>query len=615
MKHFFPPIDRNYRYLQTNRSDTLGSLWSTFNIDFQSNLGKMRLAQKLVTNTTSSDDADLGLPTAFEYFDDRWFAICGTRVFKNTSEELISGFSEDASTGAQTDFSARESDLKVFGDGIDVLFATTTDALYSKAQGTGAGDWTSRDTLGSGGCHQLSYFRKFNRMYYADDRDTISSIDGAFAVKNAGSDYAVELPLNNGQDITCQVATSDSIFIGVRSKSNSATGIGSVGSIFQWDGISSQVTREYKIETAGVMAMCVIDDIPYAIDTEGRVLQFTGYSFKEIARLPVSRILLSGSTSTGDDVVFIHFNGMVGTKNNTILFLIDNNNSDSGETINENLPSGIWELDLATNNLTHRYSATLKARSSSTVTDFGQNRILSAGAIKMNIFQSDSTSGRPTLICGMGYYTDATTTKYGIFIDSPVGASTDNEGQKRGYFVTTWFEAGEILEKFNKISEVHRMFLDSADKIIFKYRLTEETPVYATITWVDTTHFTTTTDVSAYGPTQTPFDGTTGGEVEVIQGSGGGNCAHITSVVNNAGTYTVTIDKAATGVTTGTAKARFQKWRKIIPEITGQVDDYSQRDIGKTGTRMQIKGVLEFTGNNEFHKFILSSENHIKLEG
>ena len=96
MKKYFPPQNQNFTYLQTNRSDRLGSLWSSFNLDFQSKPGTIRLANKLVTHTTSSDDADLGLPVAFEYWSGRWWAIAGTRIFATNSYLLATNFTEDA---------------------------------------------------------------------------------------------------------------------------------------------------------------------------------------------------------------------------------------------------------------------------------------------------------------------------------------------------------------------------------------------------------------------------------------------------------------------------------------------------------------------------------------
>lgn len=613
MKYFFPPQNQNFRYLQTNRSDVLGSIWSSFNLDFQSNLGVMRLAEKLVINTASTDDADLGTPTAFEYFDDRWFAICGTTVFKNASEQLTGSFSEDASTGAVKTYDAEESDLAIFNNR---LWSTASSKLYSKASGSGTGTWTERDSIGVG-IHQMAFFKKFNRLYYVDADDTISSIDNADVVANAvGQDYFIDLDLSGTEDITCMKVGSQSIWIGTRAVNNSSNALGLKGGIYQWDGISPQVTQKYELKTAGVLAMCIDEDIPYAMDTEGRVLVYTGSSFKEIARLPIDKILLERATATSSDGRFIHFNGMVATKNNTILFLINNLNDDDGGTVTENLPSGIWELDLATGNFSHRYSATLKTRSSSTVTDFGQNRILSAGAIKMNTLASDSSNGRASLICGFGFYTDATTTKYAIFTDSPKNAVTNNEGQKRGYTVTTWFDSIEISDLWARAWVVFRRFLNSADKIILKYRFTEEVAVLATITWVDTTHFTTTTDVSAYAPTASPFSdngGVYGGEVEIIQGVGSGACVHILSVVNNGGTYTVTLDNAVTGATTTTAKARFQKWIKILPEITGQVLQYGQGSINKNDTKIQVKLVFEWTGDDEFDKMILVTNDDVNI--
>lgn len=606
MKYFFPDPRKGYTYLQTNRSDDLGSLWSTHNLDFQTNLGTMRLAQKLVINTSSADDADLGVPCAFTYFADRWWAICGTRVFKNSSEAMAGSFSEDTSTGFQTDYDFEESDLALFDDR---LWSTTGDSLYSKPSNTG--DWTSRDSLGSG-VNKLAYFKKFDRLYYTDTTTNISSIDAANVVSNSAGDYFLDIGDTAGI-LTTIVSNSQFIWIGTMIQSNSTSGFGEVGAVLQWDGISAQVTNAFPINAAAVLAMTVLNDIPYCIDSEGRILKYTGYSFEEIARLPVNRTLLVGATVSGtSNGRFVHFNGLQSTKNNTLLVLVNNLNEDDGGTINENLPSGIWELDLATGNFTHRYSPTLKARSSSTVTDFGQNRIVSAGALKLGYLEEDSSVGRSTMLAGFAYFTDATTEASAIFIDSPAKPSTDTEGQKRGYFVTTWFNSEEIQDKFLRLWATFRTFLNSTDKAIFKYRITEEEPIEATITWTSTTTFTTTTDVSAYGPTATGFNGTTGGEVEVLQGTGSGSCTHITNISEAGGTYTVTLDNAVTGVT-GTAKARFQKWIKIFPEVTGQVLSYGQMAIGASNTRIQIKGVLEFTGDDEFHKFAIFSNPDITI--
>jgi hypothetical protein len=150
---------------------------------------------------------------------------------------------------------------------------------------------------------------------------------------------------------------------------------------------------------------------------------------------------------------------------------------------------------------------------------------------------------------------------------------------------------------------IYKKFENATDKMIFKYRLTEEDPTYATITWATTSSFTTTTDVTDY----------VGYEAEIIQGTGSGACPQIVSVTDNAGTYTVVIDNAITGVTATTAKARFQKWIKI-GEVSGTIMNYKELPImDKRSTQIQIKGVLEWTGDSELNKMIINSKPYINV--
>lgn len=698
MKNYFPPQNQSYRYLQTNRSDELGSLWSTFNLDFQKNLGSMKLSDKLVTNTTSSDDADLGLPYAFEFWAGKWWSICGSRIFKSASLELTSAFSEDVAgytigdsttqfdvtnpsgttyrytydnTGtdplitaltipigstvlvyatnmasgnegtftvtasgnnyfevtnaggtAETNktigpgyiavtsttstlgktYSMNFSDMTIFNSR---LWSTTPTGLYSKTYDVGSDPWYFHYTLIDGTYHKLIYFKKFNRLYFLDSLTGlyVGSIDSSDNMAVTGS-YSIDLS-SSVYRMTTGVANSDYIWIaGMKTNTTSAspTNSGTFATITQWDGISPQATNEFILDTSGILAMWVKDNIPYAVDSEGRVLKYNGYSFKEIGRLPIDRTLLtySSGASFPTNGRFIHPNGFISTKNDTLLLAINNLNYNSTSNISENLPSGIWELDLTTGNFTHKYAPTLKAYNSSTVTDFGQNRVLAAGAIKLNTLGSNAVGGRSTIMAGFSYYTDATTTKSAIFIDNPQDATTNNEGQKRGYFVTTWYEAPEVESTWTKIWATYKRFKNSTDKIIFKYRLEEEDPVEATITWTSTSTFTTTTNISAYA----------GYEAEIIQGTGSGACTNITSVTELAGTYTVTIDTAISGVT-GTAKARFQKWKKIYPVASGTVKSYTEMPFDATNVRIQIKGILEWTGDGEFSKFILMDDEDI----
>lgn len=699
MKHFFPPQNQNFKYLQTNRSDMLGSLWSTFNVDIQANLGALRLGKKLVNNTTSSDSALIGLPSAFEFFYGQWWAICDTSIFNNNSNLLTNTFSVDVSpysvgdsttrfditnttgntyrytydgtgtnpsitaakfpigstvyingnnfnagnngvytvTGSgsgyfeitnggtaendktlgttgfisvrggslETSYQSEVSDFCIFNEKI---WSSARSILYSKDEhvsGTyGYGNWTPRDTIVQGPVHKLASFKKTNRLYYTDDYNSISSIDVNNVPANSTGDFYINLNNKNLRIATMEI-NSDSVWIGTRRmdspKTSGTLASGTKGCIYQWDGISSQVTKEYKLESAGVLSMCVINDIPYAIDTEGRILKYTGYSFEEIQRLPLNYVLLRYSTSTEIEIMPVHFNGMIGTKNNTILILV--NNTNSNELINENLPSGVWELDLSTNNFIHKNPITLQKHTETSVTDYGQNIIYNVGALKINYLSASATGyGRSSLFAGCSYYTDATTVKSAIMIESPSEGTTENEGQKRGYFVTTFFDSNVITSTWLRLWTIYKRFSNATDKMIFKYRLIDIAPLYATITWTSTTTFTTTTNISNY----------VGFEAEILQGKGSGACTNILTITENAGTYTATIDTAVTGVT-GTAKARFQKWIKI-GEISNTVLSYGEMPIDVADTTIQIKGILELTGNGEFIKNILVSTEDVLID-
>lgn len=598
MKNYFPEQNKNYTYLQTNRSDDLGSLWSTMNLDFQSNLGTMRVAPRLKVNTATATVAQLNnAPVAFEYFGSKFWTVASQRIFQGGETPEVA-FTVDTSTAFKTTYSSAQSDLELFNG---QLFSTTTDEIWSLDAATG-GTWTQRggaNSLPGGGNHMMTYFKKFNRLYVINSDDLVYSMSTGYALASSG-DYTLNLATNQQYAMLCIKASSNSIWIGAGAQLNAQAR----GKIYQWDGISAQPTNEYTIDANSCVAIVIDDDIPYAMDSNGVLLKFTGSSFEEIGRLPQSN--LDSAVIYGNEG-FIHPNGLIATKDHTILALINNLNTNSAGTISENLPSGVWEFSEEFG-FTHKHSLSYNPVANSTITDYGQNRITRAGAlIEANV--PSTTAGRNgTLMLGANYYTDATTITSGIFIND-----SNNTVQKKGYFVTSWFNSSEIEDKWSRLWATYRRLLAANDSIVFKYRLNEEEPVETTITWVNTTSFTTTTNITAYGPTATGFNGTVGGEVEVTQGTGSGSCVHITNISENGGTYTVTLDTAVTGVTTGTAKARFQKWIRLYPtQELDQVKSWSQFQIGQNNTRIQIKGCLTFTGNDEFHKFVLTSNEDIK---
>jgi len=570
------------KWFQTNRSKIFGNLWATFNIDLQSSLGIMRVSPRVKVNTATADVASLSdFPAAFKYFGSAFYTVAKNRIFKG-GEFADDAFAEDAGTNTQTTYTSNTADLELFNG---LLFSTTTTDVWSLTGTT----WTQRggaSSLGqSDASHMMTFFKKFNRLYVISTDDLVYSFNTSYTLATSG-DYTLNLGTSQQLAMLCMKANSDSIWIGAGSQLN----VQGNGKIYQWDGISAQPTAEYTIGANACLAICILNDVPYAMDSRGALLRFNGAYFEEVARLPGSD-LESASIYANEGCV--HPNGLISTRNGTILALVNNLNSSAANSINENFPSGVWEWS-PEYGFTHKYSVSYNPAANATITDFGQNRLSNVGAI----FPADipgTTAKNGTLLIGARYFTDATNTTSAVLIDD-----SDDTVQKFGYFVTTWIKSENLKEVWSNIILKYRQLLASTDRIIVKYRTREAAPTYIDITWVNTTSFTTATDVSAM----------IGYEVEIIQGTGSGKCAHITAV---SGSYTVTIDEAVTGVTTGTAKARVQAWRKLIV-VDDQTTESVLRNLKFTSERIQLKVTMLFTGEDEFHELVVVNKPGERME-
>lgn len=589
------PSRTTKKITQNNRSKVLGDLYSSFGLDLQSSLGIIKVSPRLMINT--SGVTNQGLPVAFSTFYNKIFALCDTRIFSNSSFDLTSPFTEDAGTGAITTYSKDYSDLKTFNG---TLCATALTALMSYDGTT----WTSRTTLGNGAVHKMFWFVKFNRLYFIDGNNAIYSMDTSWSKASPGGNYAIDLSSamvgELGIPYTIDGDSTD-IWIGMMNVSGSYTGNKfSGGHIVRWDGISAQITADYKIKARGVLALCKDDrNIMHAIDTNGALLQFTGSGFEEIGRLPLNKVLLTNA-NTGKYDGFIHPNGLQFTRNGTFIVTVNNLVGDSTGTIKENLASGIWEFHKDTGFI-HRQSFTYTPINTTTVTDYGQNRISRVGALMETDLWYPGANGNPTLICGATIYTDASATASAIFVDDPLDTTT-----KYGNFVTEWFLAVGLKDNWNKIALRYRKLLNSADRIWIKYRTQETSSTEISLTWTGltstTSTFTTTTNIL----------GKEGYEIEVLQGTGSGKTAHITRIDVTGGTYTVTVDEPFTGITTGTAKARIQAWKKTLV-VSDQLTESILKQIDTTSERIQIRCCMQFTGDDELYELIVINNTNTPL--
>lgn len=583
-------------WTQTNDSDVNGSLYSSFNIDLTENEGKVRLGKRLVLNTGSADDSNMGIPIAFKTFlhsggSPSAFAVAGAYIWSqaiSTGYPSATPFTKLTAGSAPTTCVSNVSDMEILSGTIYVTtFSTTT---YYSTDGVNWSSFTS-GAGASGVTHMLCNFQ--NRMYMTDNGNTVVSWDTARTLASITNPYTVDLSAYPNLWITFIKASSNRIWIGTLDQ------YAGKGYIFEWDGVATQVTKPYRLDASGALSCVIKDDIPYITDSNGNLSYWNGGTFVKVAGLNrLHNKLLYKALSTVNDR-FIHPNGMSIIKGK-INILIDGRNYDNAtvlsDTIEETIPSGIWEFD-EKKGLYHKHSF-CTTKSGSTITDYGQTKIFGAGAIaELNLPNTDS--GRNgTFLAGASYYTNTTTIVSGIFYDD-----SNDTLQKAGYLVTPKLLAIDgrgmpsVQNSWQNIYTLYRYLLDSNDKITVKFRNKEIDSVIAIATWTSNTTFTTPTDLSAL----------VGYEVEPILGLGSGKTSHITIAVFSAGSCTVTVDETYTGATS-TSQVRIQNWKKISTITSGEAT-YDQAGIGPISNWCQFKLGMIFTGRDELETLLIINQN------
>ncbi len=565
-------------WTQNNKSSVLGSLQGSFNLDLQTNLGKVR-GTRMIQTTTQATNADMSsAPMAFRRWNGYIWTIAGTKVHRTSPAGTYYPrvpFILDTSTSSPTVIGV-DSDMETFNN---FIYVTGSEFGAGTLRKGDSSSWSTNGTALGAGFHGLATFG--DRLYIvAASTRAVYSMNTSDSIATSGQ-YTLSLTNHDGAaGITFIRASSDRIWIGLGASTSSRRGL-----IYEWDGSSNQATRSYRLEANTPKACVIKDDIPYVMDSNGRLLVWNGGTFTEIARLPVNNKILKGLLGSGLGG-WIHPNGM-SVIDGKVNILINNVLQNSGSPIEEFCPSGIWEYDPEVG-LYHKHSLSYTPVGTTTITDWGQNRLSEVGALtEMKTEDTDATANG-TFLAGAKVFLTQSTTDCGVFIND-----TKDTTQKFAYFVTPELEAEGISDTFQKVFINIRKHLNSTDKAIVKYRISKQEPTEMTITWTSTTTFTTTdVNMANYA---------VGDEVEITRGKGGGMCSHITVIALATGTYTVTVDETHTGATSGTASARLQKWIKL-GSITDQVKTFEQFPVGVNANWIQYKVCFLWTGANEFER-------------
>jgi hypothetical protein len=559
-------IPSKKNWAQTNDSDVLGEIYASFNVDLTANVGRLTPSPRLLINTSSADDSDIGVPVAIKSIADKNYFIAGAKVFTNGLNIPSSGFSENGISGVPTNLNSNYSDMTDFNG---YLYVTSNSTSVYKTDGS---TWSNFVAGGSTGAMRL-LMQFGDRTYMSDGTSKIISWNTADSVATIGNQYTIDFSSNaNSRLITFMRASASRVWIGTMNRN------GGKGTIYEWDGSSTQATRSFRLEASAALACVIKDDIPWVMDSNGSLLAYDGGSFRKISSFNrKSKKMLYGALNTSPTARFIHHNGM-SIIDGDIHMLINGSNYDNATTIEDTIPSGVYSYT-KDSGITHKYSFGL-SKSGDSITDYGQVKISKVGALSDNNIPETSSTRNGTFLAGCEFYTDATTTKSAIFYDD------SNDTLQKSMIVTfPKVDSPNVDELWQKGYAKISRFRTASDKMVVKYRTTYTPDVEATITWTGTTTLTSTSDLSTFA---------VGDEMTVIQGKGSGKPSHITAISYSAPTYTITVDETYSGAS-GTAKAKFDKWIKC-GSLSNQVSTYLQYPIGKASNWIQIKLWITCTG-------------------
>ncbi len=583
----------NNKYIQTNRSDILGSLEGSFNIDITRVLGKLRVTRMIKTMSGFNN-----FPVGFKYYSDGTiYTIAGLYIYHTADGHPRSVFSQDAGTGTPNTCDSLYSDIEIFNN---LVYGTTYEGggdrlVYGSSASwsyvTGLGTQTGPHMLAVYGARLYITISTTNKIYSIDTGNTLSVPNGP---PNT-TPYTLQLEVNYRP--TFIKAGSNRMWIGVMAFSGK-------GYIYEWDGAATQYTRAYKLDAQGAWAGVIKDDLPWVMDSNGRLLQYSNGTFIERGRLPINDKYLVNATNIFTNNRPVHPNGMsiVNGKINVLVnSMIDDGNSSTAEFC----PSGIWEFDEETNSFYHKSSLSYLPVGTNTISDYGQQKISIAGGLSEMKNSDPNAAATGNLLAGAQIFTDATTTANASFTNDTFDTVSGTTGQYStdgfGYFITNKITSPNIMQTWQRLILFYKKLLSSSGRIIVKYRTNAVKSTEASITWIDTTSFTTSISLSSYA---------VGDEVEITQGSGGGRNANITALSVNGGTTTVTIDESCGGTPAGTAKARFQKWIKLKTVVNDQASQIKIFTLGINSSWIQFKICMNFKGLDEFECAELVNEVH-----
>lgn len=424
--------------------------------------------------------------------------------------------------------------------------------------------------------------RRFNKLLLVGNGPYVHVIDFSTESSAASSALVVSvkrLVFPSQFEVTWIEADQDYAWFGVRAARNATGGTAGISSengfIARWNGGSESYERPLDVFGQMTFGACIVNGSPVTVNNRGQVLRYNGMALEQIAAFPIfNKKVTMRDNAANLAPSSIHKDGIKFIDNMIHIFINAAIEGDDMELL-EDMPSGIWVLDPSVG-LYCKYSV---GQYRSTNSEWGARAIAGAGPLQI-IPEEDGK-----ILIGANVYVDNTPTTSSVIAALMEDSTVDH----RALFCTTKLEADGMHAVFQEVIPQFERLTNSSDRIIVKARTfvsASKSYKRASITWTSTSTFTTTDADFA--------NAAAGDEIEILVGKGAGTTAHISSISENAGTHTVTLDEAVPNVS-GTAQVYLNNYMKI-GSISDQNIQSKVMQLYRTSTWVQLK--IELRGTN-----------------
>lgn len=643
-------LPQNKRWLQANNSDLFGNISVTKNISFD-NEGYLKLSNSSRAAMHSTIDADFDVPASMIYNEAYDFFIQTWDKCFSANDSILSAYPTQI-TDTDVPTGDPEGDV-TWSDG-KMIVTEDNGARYFTPGGTG---WTDTNiTLTDAGQHPVVNFLSLSALAIAD----VNTVKLYLSPITATPNLITTLTINADFEITGMAYLNQNLYIGTRNKYGGKAFMyvwnGSGSAAQQAYEVDSQIIFSLCVHKGSIVLLTGQGELLRF--NGGGFTQLDAFPIFYTDRVLTDYnnvTLYKNIMKSNGDVLYILFTNYENTTNKLLdqpdgVWCYDekvglyHKYSLSNSLVNHQAIN-TTAVDITTNQITvaspaYPTGTEVYYRNDSTLigglSDDTKYFVIKVDAthIKLAITKANALAGTAIDLTSTGNITQeltffpnidfgatlcsltmslcvidrpATNAQYGTDLlwggEVELRALTGDNGfmgtvseavEARGYFITPKIFSDDVTDVFSLFTLKYSPFTSELDKIIIKYRTVDDMRKYINTsnwraTWTSTTTFTTTQADMA--------DAVAGDEIEILRGAAGGLLAHITEIVNNSGTYTVTIDETFDQYLTGDVSTFvFRNWTKFAEIDSTNTLGYLNEKLDAKGKFIQFKVELRGLG-------------------